>query len=59
MANIIQDVMVSIDGYDFSGDPVNGVDRLVTTFAIIELQDVTIQDSYTSEVTDIIQDVIG
>ena len=57
--NVIQDVMVTGDVYDFIGDPLTGTNRLVSTFTVVKLSGDIIQDVFTSESLDVIQDELG
>ena len=59
MADVVQDVLQTGTGFDFTGSPINGVNRLVTTFSIFTTTDVVVQDSFTGSVPDIIQDELG
>jgi hypothetical protein len=56
---VIQDVMVPQESYGFSGAPIQGVNRLVTTFEISQFGEVIIQDVYTDAGVNTIQDVMG
>jgi hypothetical protein len=59
MDGVIQDTYASTGEYDFFGDPTTGTNRLVSVFTITANTVSVIQDSYTSAVSDIIQDEIG
>jgi len=54
---VLQDVYEAVPGFDFMANPTNGVNRLVSTFTIIEITGDILQDTYTSGATDIVQDV--
>ena len=59
METIIQDTLEVGDTFDFEGSPLPGTNRLVSSFTPIKTSANIIQDSYTADVPNIIQDVLG
>ena len=54
---VIQDSYTSEPVVDFIGDPLNGTNRLVSTFTIVFIGGRLVQDSYNGTVPNTIQDV--